>query len=450
MARIYDLLIIGAGTAGLSAAQEAKKHTDNYAIIESGPCGTTCARVGCMPSKTLIEAANTYHTRAKFPEYGIGGAGDLAVDVPALLKHVRDLRDHFVDAVVEGMKDHPVIKGEATITGPQHVEVKGTTYQAKKILITTGSVPFIPEIFQPYEVRVWTSDTIFEEESLPKSLAVIGLGNTGLELGQALSRLGMDMTGFEPTASLAGITDPEINDTVLRLMRNEMTIMMETEITEVEQIANGYRLSDGQQTYEVEGLLIAAGRKPQLKDLGIEKAGITLENDVPEYDPHTMQIMESDFYIAGDVNIDRAVKHEAVDEGRIAAQHALGVTVSSRRTPFAITFTDPPVVQVGARFEELSELSPIIGEVSYQDQGRAMMAQENQGKARLYASHYGTLLGAEMAAPDADHLGHILALAVQEEVDIQQLLHMPYYHPVLEEGLRTALKRMSKEQQEAA
>lgn len=446
-----DLLIIGAGTAGLSAAKEAAKYTDNFAVVESGPIGTLCARSGCMPSKALIEVANSYHTRSKFKNFGIRGEENLSVNIPAVMEHVRSLRDHFVEGVKNSMEKYEIILGKGSLVEANVVEVEGRRYQADAIIICTGSTPRIPEEFSSIGDGLLTTDTLFEQKTLPDSIAVIGLGSVGVEMGQALARLGIRITGYNRGTHLANIEDPEIAKVAKKLLGEEMTLHLGAEIATAEKIDSGYRLTCEGESVEVDQILVSAGRVPNLQGLGLKEIGVPFNDGVPEFDPDTLQIKGQPIYIAGDVNADRAIQHEAADEGKIAVQNALGVAEKQqRRVALTITFTDPPIVKVGKSYSEIKNDNPIVGEISYQNQGRARLKDEAHGMVRLYASQDDLLLGGEIMAPAADHFGYILALAVQEKLSLQSLLQLPYYHPVLEEGLRTALGKMEKQVKQAA
>jgi len=442
----YDILIIGAGTAGLSAAKEALKHTDKVAIIEGGAKGTTCARVGCMPSKALIEAANAYHTRKKFNNFGIRGAERLSINIPDVLKRVRSLRDHFVEGVVDDMQNYNVIEGMAKFVEPNVIEVNGDNYKADAIIVCTGSHPRVIEELQPFRDDILTTDNFFEQRDLPESLAVIGLGSVGVELGQASARLGVDVTGFNRSSNISGIQDPKINNIAIEILGEEMSLNLDATIDKVEKIDTGYKIISGGNAVEVSSILASAGRIPNVDGLGLKDIAVPFDNKMPLFDKDTLQIKDMPIYIAGDANAYRAIQHEAADEGKIAVRNALGIsTKNGRREKLSITFTDPPIAQVGQSYNAIKDTNPIVGEVSYSNQGRAVVAQQNKGQANIYAAQDGKLLGAEMMAPSADHFAHLFALAVQEELTIQSLLDLPYYHPALEEGLRTALIRIEKQ-----
>ena len=211
--RSVDVAILGAGTAGLSALREVRKITGNFLLINGGPAGTACARVGCMPSKVLIQVSNDFHRRHVFATEGIRGGAGLQVDLPAVMAYVRTLRDYFVGGVVKDLEDlgPRYLEGYARFCEPTVLEVNGRLVHTKKTIIATGSAPVIPRSWRALGDRLLTSDTLFEQKSLPASIAVVGLGGIGVELGQACAQLGVAVTGFDIREQVAGLTDPEVN-----------------------------------------------------------------------------------------------------------------------------------------------------------------------------------------------------------------------------------------------
>ena len=165
MTREVDVAILGAGSAGLFALSQVKRETDNYVLINGGELGTTCARVGCMPSKVLIQVAEDYHRKSIFERHGIDGAEELSIDVPASMEHVQDLRDMFVDrtlGVTEDLDEDHLIDGYAKFIDNDTVEVNGEQIKAKSIIIATGSTPIVPAVWQDFADDVITTDEFFE------------------------------------------------------------------------------------------------------------------------------------------------------------------------------------------------------------------------------------------------------------------------------------------------
>jgi len=445
-----DVAVIGAGSAGLSALRRVRKSTDNFVLINHGPYGTTCARVGCMPSKALIHIATNYHRRRTFSLEGIRGSEKLSCDIPAALRRVRELRDRFADGMVEDTKElagERLISGKARLLDRRRIQVGDQTIEAGRIVIATGSRPFVPPAWDGFRERILTSDTVFEQEVLPPRMAVIGLGPIGLELGQALSRLGVEVTAFSRGRLMGGLSDPAVNERIVRAVEEEFPVHL-GEAAEVEAVGDGLRVRSGAQAVVVDKILAGMGVRPNIEDLGLERIGVELDDrGVPTFDPQSMQVDGVPVYIGGDVNGCRPILHEAVDEGFIAGTNSAAGAGDRyrRRTPLRVVFSDPQIAVVGWPYRQLNPDEVVVGQVDYEDQGRARMEGRNQGLLRVYAdSGTARILGAELVAPDGEHLGHLLASMIHHEATLFDALQMPFYHPTVEEGLRTALRDAAK------
>ncbi len=446
----FDVIIMGAGSAGLSALREVRKRTDNFLLINDGPWGTVCARVGCMPSKLLIEAANAFHRRFSLDEFGISGAEQLKLDRRRVLQRVRKLRDDFVSSTLKTTDElgGHVISGRARILSPNQVTVNGEKFYTRKIIIATGSRPVVPDGWQNLGKRLLTTDTLFEQDNLPGRMAVIGTGPVGLEMAQALSRLGIQVTSFGTNGMIGGLSDPLINQTAVTLLSGEFPLYLGEKADVVSNSDSGaITVRAGDTAVEVDSVLAALGRRPNIDDIGLETLGIPLDNQgLSSVDPSTLQIADLPVFLAGDVNQYLPLLHEAADDGHIAGLNAVKeeLICFQRRTPLIIVFSDPNIAIVGKSFRTLAHENIQIGEVSFDNQGRARSAQRNRGALRVYAeASNGRLLGAEMCAPAGEHFGHLLALAIGQSLNVWDLLRMPFYHPVLEEGLRTALRNLA-------
>lgn len=444
MSQPLDVIILGAGSAGLAALREVRKRTDHWRIVNDGPWGTTCARVGCMPSKMLIEAANAYHARRALHTFGIEGADALRVDLPAVLRRVRALRDDFVAGTLAATDaGERAISGHARLLDAQRVEVNGQVHTARRIIIATGSRPIVPEDWLAFGDRILTTDTLFEQPTLGPRVAVIGLGPLGVEIAQALARLGVEVMAFATGKTVAGLSDPAINDALLARLKDEFIVNVGDK-AELREVAGGIQVTNGSATVVVDQVVAAMGRRPNLEHLGLDTLGVALDDKGrPPIDPCTLQVSDLPVFIAGDADGDRPLLHEAADEGHIAGLNALAPTPRgfARRTPLAITFSQPHAAVVGQRHADLPQGQWVGGTVDFARQGRARVAQCNHGRLNVYAEHgSGRLLGAELCAPAGEHMAHLLALAVEQRLTVHDLLRMPFYHPVLEEGLRTALR----------
>ena len=445
-----DTVIVGAGSAGLSALREVRRYTDDVLLVNDGHWGTTCAAVGCMPSKALIEAANAFHRREALAEFGIRGAEHLVADIPAVLARVRRMRDGFVkgpEAVPEKLGER-AISGRAHLLGDGRLDVNGETVEARAIILATGSRPIVPAPWRDFGDRILTTDTLFEQTDLPRRIAVIGMGAVGVEIAQALARLGLEVAGFDAVEALAGIDDPEVLEVFRPLVEAEVALHLGAQ-ARLEAAGDAIRVTGAGGSFEADAVLAAIGRRPNVDDLGLETLGLTLDDEgMPEVDPVTLRIGDLPVFLVGDANGDRPLLHEAADEGHIAGRMAApdaGGGGLCRRTPLFITFSSPQVARVGPPLSSLGDEDIATGSADFSTQGRARMAQTGAGLLRVHAeSESGKLIGAEMCAPAAEHLAHLLALAVESEMTVADMLAMPFYHPVLEEGLRTALRDLAK------
>lgn len=445
MSERFDVVIVGAGTAGLAALREVRRQTESFLLINDGPCGTTCARVGCMPSKALIEVANAFHRRRAFHDMGIVGADRLCVDRSAVLRRVRALRDGFVSGVLKLTESLGArsIRGRARFLEPDVLEVDGRRVRAQRVIVATGSRPVMPEAWQALGPRVLTSDTLFEQETLPERMAVVGLGGIGAEMAQALSRLDVRVSGFDLGGRIAGLTDPVINEEAKTALKQEIDLHLGTHV-ELQEDGDAIRVRAGDISIVVDKVLAALGRRPNIDGIGFERLGVQLDPiGMPPVNPQTMQIGDLPVFLAGDANAYVPLMHEAADEGYIAAYNVLRERPECfvRRTPLTIVFTDPNVAIVGRSFASLRSEELSIGEIDLKGQPRLRMAGEDLGRIRIYADrHIGVLLGAELCAPHGEHLAHLLASAIREGQTARECLRMPFYHPVVEEALRSALR----------
>jgi len=447
MEQKVDVAIIGAGSAGLYAMAQVKRHTDNFVLIDGGELGTTCSRVGCMPSKALIQIADDFHRRRLFKREGITGGDALGIDGEQVMEHVQDLRDIFVDKVLSTTTDDmgdKFIAANARFLEPNLLQVGDRRIRAQRIVIATGTSPILPPAWKTFGERVLTTDEVFELEELPASLAVIGLGVIGLELGQAFRRLGVEVTGIDQLEVIGNIDDPEVNRLAQQLIGKEMPLWL-GHAASLQEAADGkIEVTAGEGRVTVERVLVAIGRAPNLADLDIEKVGISLNaSGVPEYNRNTLQISNTPCFIAGDVGGERQLLHEAADEGRIAGINASAdaPVAFRRKTPLLITFSDPNIVMVGSRYSELDLDNTLIGSVPLGMLGRALIMGKNKGVLRLYADKAsGRLLGASLLAAHAEHLGHLLNWCIEQQLTVLQLVRMPFYHPVMEEAVQAALR----------
>lgn len=440
-----DVAVIGAGTAGLAAERSARREGARTLLIDDAFRGTLCASTGCMPSKLLIASANAAHAARGTNVFGITTRG-IEVDGRAVMERVRRERDKFVEATQHSYTDLPegtCITARARFTGPTDLALDtGDTVRARAVVIATGSQAPIPEPFRGLGDLALTNESIFELEELPTSLAVIGGGAIGLEMAQAMARLGVETAIFDHSETLGRARDADVQSALAEVLGHELSSHLGVDVS-AERDEGRVRLSwsgasDGQRLFD--RVLVATGRRPRLADLDLEAAGVALDDGgVPVFDRSTMQCGDAPVFLAGDADADAPVLHEASNEGSVAGRNAIAypaVNAPVRMPAFTITFTDPPLAIVG----EAPEDNSVVGCASYTDQGRAKVEERAKGLVRLYAAPEGRLTGAELFCPGADHMAHLLAYAIQRGDTASELLAMPFYHPTLEEGLKPALR----------
>jgi dihydrolipoamide dehydrogenase len=458
-----DVAVIGAGTAGLGAYRAARAAGARTVLIESGRYGTTCARVGCMPSKLLIAAAEAAHGIGRAHGFGVH-AGEPRIDGREVMARVKRERDRFVGFVVRDTEAIPAgerIHGRARFAGAHTLEIEGgPMIRARSVVIATGSRPTVPPILEGLGNRLVVNDDVFEWDDLPRSVAVLGPGVIGLELGQALGRLGVRVVVLGRGGRVGPISDPAVRAVAIEAFCEDFELDPDAHVARVErkgdQVEIEYHRRDGTPRVErFDYVLAATGRVPNVDGLGLETTGIERDaRGVPLYDRLTMQAGDSSIFMAGDASDEWALLHEASDEGRIAGGNAArfpNVEPGVRRALLSVVFTDPQIAIVGGGYAHLNAHALAAGEVSFEDQGRSRVMLRNRGKLRAYGDpDTGRFLGAEMAGPDAEHIGHLLAWALQAGMTVEQMLAMPFYHPVVEEGLRTALRDLHAQMQSAA
>lgn len=458
MNRKVDVAIIGAGTAGMSAYREAKKYAEQVVLIEGGNYGTTCARVGCMPSKLLIAAAESAYAIQQAPGFGVHAAS-IRIDGKQVMARVKSERDRFVGFVIDSVENFPEadrIRGYARFKDAHHLEIdNGVQVEAKSIVIATGSSPFVPPILSDLGERLLLNDDIFELNDLPKSVAVFGAGVIGLELGQALHHLGVKIQLFGVRHNVGGIQDPVIQEKAIEIFQSEFAFQPDARVQSVTRVEGGVEITwldtrDQIQSEIYEYALAAAGRRPNLAKLGLDALGVELDQaGLPPFDSDTLQISDLPVFLAGDVNNVMPLLHEAADDGKIAgfnAAHYPDIKAGQRRSKLGIVFSHPQIAGIGTTYKYLDPNQIVIGQVSFENQGRSRVMLENKGMLRVYADKAtGKFIGAEMLGPRAENIAHLLAWAHQQEMSIEQMLGMPFYHPVIEEGLRTALQDAARQ-----
>lgn len=446
-----DVAIIGAGTAGGNALKEVKSAGKSFVLVDHGPLGTTCARVGCMPSKAVLHAGGIWQ--------GHANVGLTAFENEVRPDSLWSAAIRTRDALASGAASRTIaaageylLQGRARFVASDTVDVDGRRVTANAFVIATGSKPVIPAFLRDVQDRVLTTDSLFELSVLPRSVGILGLGAIGLELGLALSRLGVRVIAGDTKTLVAGVADPEVGArAVAHFGKNKDLTMWLGRPVVVSRAPDGVFISNGEVTEQVDWVLAALGRKPALEELQLDMANIEFDDkDMPSVDPHTMRAGQSALYFAGDATPDRPLLHEAADEGLIAGWNAArhgAETRFQRRVPLSIVFSDPDIAAVGKAFGQLDLDQTVIGSSHGQTNGRSRVMSAEHNLVRVYADRTtGGLLGASIFATRGEHIAHLLAWAIQRGETAESLLEMPFYHPTIEEMVQSALFEIVKQQ----
>ncbi|MFV0283900.1 MAG: dihydrolipoyl dehydrogenase [Castellaniella sp.] len=450
-----DVAIVGAGSAGLPAYREVLRAGLTPLLIEGGPHGTMCARVGCMPSKLLIAAAQSVADMRHADGFGIRMDSPPRVDGVAVMDRVRRERDRFVRFVIDDVEAMPPAhRLDASVEFLRDGVLRtgdGREVHARRIILATGTRPNVPALYRPLGNLAIVNDDVFDWHDLPRSVLVVGAGVIGVELGLALSRLGVRVRVLNHSDSFARLMDPAVRDVAVELLAPELSLVRRARVTTVrresDQVVVGWSVEDGAEVTErFDHVLLTAGRSPDLAPLHLERTTMPLdEQGRPCFDPATLQVYGQPVFLAGDVTGRHAIQHEASDDGRLAGRNAAAwpdVRALPRRAPMAVVFSEPQIMQVGGGHAALTDPDAmVVGKVDWTRQGRSRVMQRNQGLLHVYMRKSDQrFLGAEMVGPDAEHVAHLLAWALQMELTVPQMLDLPFYHPTIEEGIRTALR----------
>lgn len=469
-----DLCVIGAGTAGMHAFSTAQRAGAKVVLVDPGPLGTTCARVGCMPSKALLHAGKRWSTlRALLPEGAMQHLPPGHTTAQQLWQQALLIRDDLVAGNVRQLHrlaDDDLLQASARFVAPDALLLSnGQHVLARAFVVATGSQPVLPaKLKTQLGDALITTDDLFYLPQLPASVAVMGLGAIGLEMGLALHRLGVSVLAAGRSPVLAKMADPQVAQAAHAYFAQELPMVLGQEHMQVQRTPDGVCMQAGGQTIQAQYLLAALGRAPRIEGLQLDQAGVQLdakgrpilESDL-ESGPESGQLRckGSMVFLAGDTAPGAALMHEAGHEGSLAAQQALralgdaqwsDITPRQRTVPIGIVFSDPDMAQVGLRFDQLPQ-DALIATVQGKDSGRSKLLQAPHHILRVYAERgTGRLLGASLLCAQGEHLAHALAWAVQRGETVHSMLELPYYHPTLEEMIDTAMRQLRRSLREDA
>lgn len=440
----YDLAVIGAGSGGLTVAAAAAQFGQRVVLFEKGEMGGDCLNTGCVPSKALLAAAKQAHAMRSGERFGIAPQ-EPAVDFAKVMAHVRgviatiapvDSQERF-----EGLGVR-VVRAAAAFTGPQSLEAGGQVFNARRIVIATGSRAAVPPIPGLDTVPYFTNETIFENTVLPGHLLIIGGGPIGMEMAQAHRRLGAAVTVIEAFDPLAK-DDPELTAIVLEKLKAEgIRILSRTAIKAVSGGAGAIAIETGDGG-RIGGshLLVAAGRKPNIEALNLEAAGIAY---TPKGVTVDLGLMTSNrkVYAVGDVAGGLQFTHVAGYHAGLVVRNALfGLPVKASAVIPWVTYTDPELAHAGlteaqARAQHGARIKVLRW--PFHDNDRAQAERRSEGLVKAITGPGGRILGVSIAGAQAGELIQPWVLAMAKGLKISAMVNVVAPYPTRGEASRRA------------
>ncbi len=452
-----DLCVVGAGSAGLSAASVAAQLGRRVVLIERGEMGGECLNNGCVPSKALLAAAKAAHAVRDSARFGIAAA-EPEVDFPKVMARVQSVIAAIAphDSVERFEKlGAQVIRDQARFVEPRVLVAGETRIKARRVIVATGSAPATPKVEGLDQIPYFTNETIFANRTLPDHLLVLGGGPIGIEMAQAHARLGSRVTVVENGRALSH-DDRELVDPLLaRLAAEGIEIREKTKIVAVRKTATGValELDDGGSKSTVEGshLLVAAGRRARTDTLDLERGGVEYTADGIVVDAH-MRTSASGVYAIGDV-VAKAPRftHVAGYQAGIAVQNAL--TFNLAKVDYAslpwVTYTEPELAHVGAseadaRKQHGDDIRIVRTRMDSND--RALTEGETTGTVKVIARKNGQVLGVTILAAHAGELAHVWVLAIRAGLKLKDVARMIAPYPTLGEANKAVAGEFYKPQ----
>jgi len=462
---VYDLVVIGGGSGGLTIGKYGAKLGAKVAIVEAKRLGGDCTWVGCIPSKALIASARVAHLTRRTAEFGLPSApaaapvdlGSIADRIAALQAHIYQESDDPAHLRADGCD---VIEGLARFLDPGAIEVDGRRIESRYFCIATGSSPVVPPIPGLDEVDYLTNHTVFQERVLPGRLLVIGGGPIGLELGQAFSRLGSQVTVAEALPRILTREDPDVSALLADCLQSEgIDIRTGTMVQALRSVDGRKRATlaphnapgnaphsapeSAPDEVDFDAVIVAVGQKPLVEGLDLEAAGVEYTAAGIEVDA-TMRTSNRRIFAAGDVTGRFAFTHTAAHEASVVLRNALfpmNQKIDYSIVPWA-TFTDPEVARVGLTEAEARDRHGDSVQVYCHDFAsidRAILDGNTRGFIKLVTQgRKERIVGAQIIGPAAGELIHEFAVAMKAGMTASQLAETMHVYPTLSEISRYA------------
>ena len=449
----YDVIVIGGGAGGLSSAGIATNLGARTLMIERDKLGGDCTWTGCVPSKTLLKAAKVVHQAQHASRFGLSDQ-PFEVDFGAVMDHVREVRQEvYEDAdapeIFEAM-DIDVRHGTAQFVDNRTVSItdangRTTQFTGRYIVIATGASALVPPIDGIDTVNPLTNEDLFEREALPPCLGIVGAGPIGTEMAQAFSRLGSNVTVFEMADRILTNDDAELADRLQTVLEEEgVQYMLEAGVESVSQTEEGILVTanthSGSLSVEVDALLMATGRVPNVDGLHLDAAGVEYSRHGVPVD-NTCRTNQPHIFAVGDVTGRYQFTHMSGHMAKVAVTNALLKVPSSIDTDHVpwVTYTDPELAHIGAFPDELDDdgVSYRTYRFPYSKLDRAITESETTGLIKVHAKELtGTILGASVLGAHAGEFISTFALAMKNGVTLRNIADTIHPYPAWGEGVR--------------
>lgn len=439
MSETYDLVVLGSGPGGYTAAVLAAKKGLKVALAEGSRFGGTCTNTGCIPTKTYIESARVLSAARNAAKFGV------SVENPRPdFARMKSRKDRVVSRLAKGVEyllkssGVDILPVEAAIERPGIIRAGDTLVSARHTIIATGSSPKRPRVFDA--PGIWTSDEVFDAADLPESLAIIGAGVIGMEMAHLFSALGVRVTLIEALERILPLEDSHVSSYMSRLMR-KTAIHTSARVTRLEG-SGPYRLSvdtrAGEAVVEAHQVFLCIGRNPRIPE-GCEKSGIELGPAGGVAVDEFMRTSAPGIYAIGDVTGKHMYAYVASREAAVAVDHITGGgnCISYRNIP-SVIFTHPEIASVGEKAGVDESRAELTGTFPVSALGRARTMEENDGYAHITASADGVIRRVSIVAPEATDLISWACLAVEQGLTVEQFLGPYCPHPTLSEILKEA------------
>ena len=434
MAESYDFVVIGAGSAGLTAAGFAAQLGARIALLEKNRIGGDCTWTGCVPSKTLLKIARVAHQMRTADHHGLTPVNP-TVDLKSVMSRVRNVIDQVYEhESPEALRADgvDVLLGNVRFIDPHTIAVDDNTVTARHVLLTTGAHSFIPPISGLDSVNYLTYETIWKMEVLPAHLLIIGAGPIGCEMAQAFCRLGSKVTVIEGGERMLPRDEPTASKVMTDVFTSEgIDLRFNVTVEHAWQDTNGIHLIAGGQKLVGDALLVAVGRRPNVDNLGLDKAGVVHSPRGIEVDDH-LRTSQRHIYAAGDCTGSYQFTHYAGWQAAMAVRNALlpGAVKGVRESVPWTTFTDPEVAHVGLTEGQAREKygdAVMTCDWSMERVDRARAESDTAGFLKLIHKKDGTFLGATIVSGRAGEMIHEWIVALERGLkvgDLAQIIHV--------------------------